>query len=119
MTLRSLRQDLSYDFITRPAYLHAILCGNAEFLQLMVELMAEYKVDASSLIHAMQNHDEITYELVHFLKHKDRQFVMGGKTYLGTDLREKIRSDMMDSATSHRTPYNALSGLYHVFACAT
>ena len=52
--------DLSYDFFTRPAYDHALLTGDAEFLRLTMRVMHEYKVDTGTLIHALQNHDELT-----------------------------------------------------------
>ena len=58
--------DLSYDFITRPAYHHALMTGDTEFLRLMLKTMRDYKIDPASLIHALQNHDELTLELVHF-----------------------------------------------------
>jgi trehalose synthase len=58
--------DLSYDFITRPAYQHALLTGRTEFLRLMLRQVHEFGIDPASLIHALQNHDELTLELVHF-----------------------------------------------------
>lgn len=50
--------DLSYDFITRPAYQHALLTGNTAFLRLMLREMHAFNIDPASLIHALQNHDE-------------------------------------------------------------
>ena len=61
----STRADLSYDFITRPAYHHALMTGDTEFLRLMLKTMRDYKIDPASLIHAL-HHDELTLELVHF-----------------------------------------------------
>ena len=58
--------DLSYDFINRPAYHHALASGDTEFLRLTLNLSLEHSIDPVSLVHAMQNHDELTYELVHF-----------------------------------------------------
>jgi trehalose synthase len=46
--------DLSYDFITRPAYHHALLTGDTEFLRLMLKTMRDYGIDPASLIHALQ-----------------------------------------------------------------
>lgn len=62
---QDLGPDLAYDFMTRPACEHALLTGNADLLRLMYSEMDRYSVDPVSLIHALQNHDEITYELVH------------------------------------------------------
>eukprot|EP01128_Nolandella_sp_AFSM9_P011523 TRINITY_DN827_c0_g1_i1.p1 TRINITY_DN827_c0_g1~~TRINITY_DN827_c0_g1_i1.p1 ORF type:complete len:702 (+),score=122.42 TRINITY_DN827_c0_g1_i1:3-2108(+) len=86
--------DLSYDFITRPAYLHAILTGDASFLNLMTEEMQRYNVEPQTLIHALQNHDEITYELVHFLKHSDRDFKYRGKLVSGKNVRDSVLEEM-------------------------
>ncbi len=58
--------DLAYDFITRPACQHALVTGDAEFLRLMLREMHALGVDPASLVHALQNHDELTLELVHF-----------------------------------------------------
>ena len=54
--------DLSYDFVTRPAYQHALVTGDAEFLRLMLGLQRAYQVDPAALIHALQNHDELTLD---------------------------------------------------------
>ena len=59
--------DLSYDFITRPAYQHALVTGNTEFLRLMLHIMRDQGIDPAALIHALQNHDELTLELGAFL----------------------------------------------------
>ncbi|MCB0048389.1 MAG: maltose alpha-D-glucosyltransferase, partial [Caldilinea sp.] len=55
--------DLSYDFITRPACQVALATGDAEFLRLMLHIMHEQGIDPASLVHALQNHDELTLEL--------------------------------------------------------
>ena len=58
--------DLSYDFVNRPAYHHAMATGDTEFLRLTLNLARDLGVEPVSLVHALQNHDEMTYELVHF-----------------------------------------------------
>ena len=58
--------DLSYDFINRPAYQHALAMADAEFLRLTLNESLTLGVDPVQLVHALQNHDELTYELVHF-----------------------------------------------------
>ena len=55
--------DLSYDFVTRPAYEHALLTGDTQFLRLIFQLMRRYEIDPAGLIHALQNHDELTMGL--------------------------------------------------------
>src|SRR5881398_1446349 len=47
--------DLSYDFVTRPAYDHALLTGDAEFLRLVFQLMREYGIDPGRLIRAAES----------------------------------------------------------------
>jgi hypothetical protein len=58
--------DLSYDFVNRPAYHHALATADTEFLRLTLNLALQNGLQPISLVHALQNHDELTYELVHF-----------------------------------------------------
>ena len=64
--LPSAGADLSYDFVNRPAYHHALATGDTEFLRLTLQPGRRPGVEPASLVHALQNHDEMTYELVHF-----------------------------------------------------
>ncbi|HKA62197.1 MAG TPA: maltose alpha-D-glucosyltransferase [Methylomirabilota bacterium] len=99
--------DLSYDFISRPAYHHALATGDASFLRLMLALQRTYQVDPASLIHALQNHDELTLELVHFwTKHKDATFTFRGKPVKGSALRDTIRAEMHGRLMGAAAPYN-------------
>jgi trehalose synthase len=99
--------DLSYDFVTRPAYHHALLTGDAEFLRLMLGLQRKYRIDPAGLIHALQNHDELTLELVHFwVRHKNTPFSFRGKTLKGGELREVIRAEMHGRLLGPAAPYN-------------
>jgi trehalose synthase len=110
--------DLSYDFVTRPGYHHALVTGDAEFLRLMLGLQKTYQIDPAGLIHALQNHDELTLELVHFwTRHKDATFTFRGKTMKGSELREIIRAEMHGRLLGPAAPYNleAANGV----ACTT
>lgn len=99
--------DLSYDFITRPAYQHALLMGDAEFLRLMLRQMHSLGIDPGSLIHALQNHDELTLELVHFWTlHAHDTYLYQGQTFPGSILREHIREQMYERLTGEHAPYN-------------
>ncbi len=99
--------DLAYDFITRPACQHALVTGDVEFLRLMLREMHALGVDPASLVHALQNHDELTLELVHFWTlHADDRYVFQGQEMSGLELREQIRSIMYDRLTGERAPYN-------------
>ncbi|MBI4347646.1 MAG: maltose alpha-D-glucosyltransferase [Elusimicrobia bacterium] len=99
--------DLSYDFVTRPAYHHALVTGDAEFLRLMLRLMRDYAIDPAGLIHALQNHDELTLELVHFwTAHKDEPFTFRGKTVTGGELRDSIRAELHERLLAPAAPYH-------------
>ncbi|WP_158157603.1 maltose alpha-D-glucosyltransferase [Pseudomonas sp.] len=99
--------DLSYDFITRPAYQHALLTGNTEFLRLMLRQVHSFGIDPASLIHALQNHDELTLELVHFWTlHAHDTYLYQGQTFPGNILREHIREEMYERLAGEHAPYN-------------
>ena len=99
--------DLSYDFITRPAYQHALLTGNTEFLRLMLRQTHHFGIDPASLIHALQNHDELTLELVHFWTlHAHDTYLYQGQTFPGNILREHIREEMYERLAGEHAPYN-------------
>lgn len=99
--------DLSYDFITRPAYHHALATGDTEFLRLTLRQAQELGVDAAGLVHALQNHDEMTYELVHFAsRHRDDEFTFRGEEVTGESLAETIRAELADTLTGESAPYN-------------
>ena len=99
--------DLSYDFLTRPAYHHALVTGDAEFLRLMLGLQKTYQIDPAALIHALQNHDELTLELVHFwTRHKDAIFTFRGKKMKGSELRQIIRAELHGRLMGRAAPYN-------------
>ena len=111
--------DLSYDFITRPAYHHALMTGDTEFLRLMLKTMRDYHIDPASLIHALQNHDELTLELVHFWTlHAKDTYTFGGKNWTGETLREHLRETMYERLTGSKAPYN-LRFVTNGVACTT
>jgi trehalose synthase len=113
LTIDDIRQigeagaDLSYDFINRPAYHHALATGDTEFLRLTLRTTLELGVDPASLVHALQNHDELTYELVHWSTgHRDDIYSYKGEEITGEALGETIRSDLTDRLTGDNAPYN-------------
>ncbi|WP_340540454.1 maltose alpha-D-glucosyltransferase [Nocardioides sp. GXZ039] len=115
LTIDDIRQtsragaDLSYDFINRPAYQHALAVGDTEFLRLTLNASLDFEVAPRSLVHALQNHDELTYELVHFATlHKDDEFTFRGETIHGGDLAVLIRAELIDRLTGPHAPYNAI-----------
>ena len=99
--------DLSYDFINRPAYQHALATGDSEFLRLTLRTSLELGVDPASLVHALQNHDELTYELVHWAtRHAEDVYAFRGKDTTGLELAETIRADLVEKITGDNGPYN-------------
>ena len=101
--------DLSYDFVNRPAYHHALATGDTEFLRLTLSTALQQGLQPISLVHGLQNHDELTYELVHFAaRHRDATFQFGGTTVTGAELAVKVRADLTERLTGDAAPYNAI-----------
>ena len=100
--------DLSYDFVNRPAYHHAMATGDTAFVRLTLNLAKDMGIEPASLVHALQNHDEMTYELVHFATlHRDEVFTYHRAPITGGDLAVKIRNDLLEHLTGEAGPYNA------------
>jgi trehalose synthase len=60
-----------------------------------------------SLVHALQNHDEVTYELVHFAAtHRDDIFHFRGTDVTGAELAIRIRAELIERLTGNAAPYN-------------
>jgi trehalose synthase len=99
--------DLSYDFINRPAYHHALAVGDTEFLRLTLRTSLSVGVEPVSLVHGLQNHDELTYELVHWATlHKDDLYPYQGREITGGELAESIRADLTSALTEPAADYN-------------
>jgi trehalose synthase len=101
--------DLSYDFINRPAYHHALVMGDTEFLRTTLRESLRLGVSPNTLVHALQNHDELTYELVHFSTlHRDDMYTYRGNEVTGEELAETIRAELTEGLTGESGPYNAI-----------
>lgn len=101
--------DLSYDFINRPAYHHALATADTEFLRLTLRTSLELGIDPASLVHALQNHDDLTYELVHFWHlHQADDYSYHGRSVKGIELREIIQSDLRLAMVTPKSSYNLL-----------
>jgi trehalose synthase len=99
--------DLSYDFINRPAYHHALVNGDTEFLRLTLNTALDAGINPGSLVHALQNHDELTYELVHFsATHKHEHYEFAGEVLTGAELAARIRRDLSERLAGPLAPYN-------------
>jgi len=92
--------DLSYDFVSRPGYHHALATGDTEFLRLTLTTSLELGVEPVGLVHGMQNHDELTYELVHWATlHRDDQYPFRHEEVSGAQLAETIRAELTEKLT--------------------
>jgi len=100
--------DLSYDYINRPAYHHALAMADTEFLRLTLRASLTLGVDPVQLVHALQNHDELTYELVHFTTLHREIYTYHGEEITGGDLAKVIRADLCDRLTGEAAPYNQI-----------
>ncbi len=100
--------DLSYDFVNRPAYVHALTTGDTEFLRLTLNAALDQEVQPIGLVHALQNHDEMTYELNHFAAtHRGDWFRFRGIDRSGEELADLVRSELVTGLTGPAAPYNA------------
>ena len=106
-TMSEAGADLSYDFVNRPAYDHALVMADTEFLRLTLRLSREIGVAPVSLVHGLQNHDELTHELIHFATgHADDEFLFRGALVTGSELAILIRSELVSHLTGEAAPYN-------------
>ena len=100
--------DLSYDYINRPAYHHALAMADTEFLRLTLNASLTLGVNPVQLVHALQNHDELTYELVHFTTLHGEIYDYHGTETTGGELAKTIRQDLCDRLTGESAPYNQI-----------
>jgi trehalose synthase len=101
--------DLSYDFLNRPAYHHALVTADTEFLRLTLTIGLRAGLQPVSLVHGLQNHDELTYELVHFgSRHAVDVFPFRGREMTGLELANLIRLELTERLTGAAAPYNAI-----------
>ncbi len=92
--------DLSYDFVGRPGYQHALATGQTEFLRLALTQSLELGVQPVQLVHGLQNHDELTYELVHWAtRHRDDTYRFRLREVPGALLAEEVRADLTAALT--------------------
>jgi maltose alpha-D-glucosyltransferase/alpha-amylase len=103
--------DLAYDFITRPAFLHAVLTRDTSLLRLMYQLMPKYGLHPGMMIHALQNHDEITYELIHFRDHAEDTFRYRDRDETGASLCKRIFDELSANARGENVQYHSANGV--------
>src|SRR6185369_10682114 len=91
--------DLSYDFFTRAQCLHALLMQDATLLRQAFQFLIDENVQPISLVHDLQNHDEITYQLTELDGRGDELFTINGEQVHGHQLRERMLREMRDKAS--------------------
>jgi maltose alpha-D-glucosyltransferase/alpha-amylase len=100
--------DLSYDFFTRAQCLHALLMEDATLLRQAFQFLLDAEVQPIGLVHDLQNHDEITYQLTELDGRGDEIFKIDGEEISGRRLREQMLREMRAKVTGERAPYNKL-----------
>ena len=100
--------DLSYDFFTRAQVVHSLLIADASLLRQAYHFLRDADVELVSLVHDLQNHDEITYQLVELDSRGDDTLTINGEQVLGRQLRQRVLQRMRDQAAGESAPYNHL-----------
>jgi maltose alpha-D-glucosyltransferase/alpha-amylase len=96
--------DLSYDFFTRAQNLHPLITGDVLPLRLAHSVLLQKGVQAGTLVHDLQNHDEITFQLIDL--DAEPTIALDGQTYNGPQLKQQILQQMQ--STVGAAPYNKL-----------
>ena len=96
--------DLSYDFFTRAEVLYPVINGDVLPLRLAHQFLLDSGVPAGTLVHSLQNHDEITFQLFELGSHDDFRFE--GRTHNGKQIKDRILNTLR--STVGAVPYNKL-----------
>ena len=100
--------DFSYDFFTRTEGLHALLTGDAALLRQAYSSLLAANLQPLRLVHDLQNHDEITYQLVSLDARGDEKVEYHNHAISAKKLREQILDEMREKAAGKAAPYNLL-----------
>ena len=96
--------DMSYDFFTRAEVLYGLINGDALPLRLAHHFLLNEGIQSNTLVHDLQNHDEITFQMFELGSHGD--FVYENRALNGQQLKEQILNTMR--STVGAAPYNRL-----------
>lgn len=112
--------ELSYDFATRSGYAHAMFTGSTALLNLQLELMQKFEIDPGRLMHSLQNHDCLNYDLPHFLTHGEEIFIYKNEKIKGKNLAKKIISELSEACKKlgliYSPPYSGVATTYATIA---
>ena len=111
--------DLSYDFFTRPPYLYAMAVGDAGPIRLMLRLIQDVGLDHGMLVHALQNHDELMFDLTHMRRHGDQTFVVNGETTTGMELYDRMYQRAKDVVIGDESSLSDIQEFSNLGFCAT
>ena len=111
--------DLSYDFFTRPPYLYAMAVGDAGPIRLMLRLIQDMGLNHGMLVHALQNHDELMFDLTHMSRHGDQTFVVNGETTTGLELCDRMYQRAKDVVIGDRGSLSDIHEFSNLGFCAT
>jgi trehalose synthase len=100
--------DLSYDFFTRTEGLHSLLMRDAAMLRLAYRFLLDADIQPIRLVHDLQNHDEITYQLVPLEFRGDKTLEFKGRKITARQLREQTLKQMRSAEAGDAAPYNLL-----------
>jgi trehalose synthase len=98
--------DLSYDFFTRAQVLHPLITGDVLPLRVAHSLLLKLGANPGAMIHDLQNHDEITYQLIDLGSRDDIDFE--GQHINGKQLKDQILKEMRAREDGDNAPYNNL-----------
>lgn len=111
--------DLSYDFFTRPPYLYAMAVGDAGPIRLMLRLIQDMGLNHGMLVHALQNHDELMFDLTHMRRHGDQTFVVNGETTTGMELYDRMYQRAKDMVIGDGSSLTDIQEFSNLGFCAT
>ena len=111
--------DMSYDFFTRPPYLYAMAVGDAGPIRLMLRLIQDVGLDHGVLVHALQNHDELMFDLTHVLRHGDETFVVNGEATTGAELYDRMFQRAKDAVIGDGGSRSGIQEFSNLGFCAT
>jgi len=99
--------DLTYDFFTRAETIHPILVRDARPMRSQHQELLRQGIKHGALIHDLQNHDEITYQLIPLGARGEIQLGNNEKV-TGAELKERILNEMRSGVDADVAPYNKL-----------
>jgi len=101
--------DFAYDHLTRAAYCNALINADATLLKYIYSEIQRLKLPLTRLIHAMQNHNEISYFLGHLARPKGEKVYYNDKEVEANSLRKQLMRDDLTRISGGQAPYNLIS----------